>query len=423
MRNRQIKLLWISPMAPYNAVGHAGGKTDNFYVKSFSRDAQFDVTLLTYALGQEAPIVRKEFLECEIKAEIIEHPSSFVGRLFWKGMNAETVLNPFNRYAGLTRNQTAIRLMRRLNKIKKESGYTPDIIFLNWTQTVLLAKKIKAMFPHSRIVAVEVDVAFLGYKRHIVEAHNALLSKVWKYKYKKLKMLELQSLQITDKVIVNNSKDWELLVNEMIPSQRIFSLSPFYQPMFDVQRVEQPKRIILFYGAMNREENWKSAIWFIEKVLPKLNDTDIEFHIVGGNPNPILKRYQSERIKILGYVNDLKNVFAESLCLVAPLVLGAGIKVKILEALSAGIPTLTNGIGIEGIPALDGKHYFCCEEPKEYESVIRGLLNGVYDVQRMGSDAKQLVREHFDFHHDATRLKNMLLSLQSADDDLDGIKK
>ena len=55
--------------------------------------------------------------------------------------------------------------------------------------------------------------------------------------------------------------------------------------------------------------------------------------------------------------------------------------------------------------------------------MIRGLLNGVYDVQRMGSDAKQLVREHFDFHHDATRLKNMLLSLQSADDDLDGIKK
>ena len=129
MRNRQIKLLWVSPMAPYNAVGHAGGKTDNFYVKSFSRDAQFDVTLLTYALGQEAPIVRKEFLECEIKAEIIEHPSSFVGRLFWKGMNAETVLNPFNRYAGLTRNHTAIRLMRRLNKIKEESGYIPNILF------------------------------------------------------------------------------------------------------------------------------------------------------------------------------------------------------------------------------------------------------------------------------------------------------
>ena len=103
--------------------------------------------------------------------------------------------------------------------------------------------------------------------------------------------------------------------------------------------------------------------------------------------------------------------------------LGAGIKVKILEALSAGIPTLTNGIGIEGIPAIDGKHYFCCEDPKEYEAVIRGLLKGVYDVQRMGSDAKQLVREHFDFLHDAVMLKDMLLSLQNANEDLDGIKK
>ena len=87
----------------------------------------------------------------------------------------------------------------------------------------------------------------------------------------------------------------------------------------------------------------------------------------------------------------------ESLCLAAPLVLGAGIKVKILEALASGLPVLTNEIGIEGIPAVDGRDYFFCETPKEYADRIRGLLEQKHDVAMMAKNAKMLIQEHFDY--------------------------
>ena len=75
--------------------------------------------------------------------------------------------------------------------------------------------------------------------------------------------------------------------------------------------------------------------------------------------------FKPDVITVTGFVKEISKYFEQSLCLVAPLVLGAGIKIKVLEAMSAGLPVLTNQIGIEGIPAQNGIHYYYCERPQE----------------------------------------------------------
>jgi len=120
--NPPIKVLWVSPMAPYDEVRHAGGKTHNFYTKGFGNDPRFETTLLTYCVENEAAIVEEEFHACGIHTELIEHPTNKIGKLMWRMINAESVLNPWNRYAGLTRNQHAIRIKSRLRKLKA-AGY------------------------------------------------------------------------------------------------------------------------------------------------------------------------------------------------------------------------------------------------------------------------------------------------------------
>ena len=78
--------------------------------------------------------------------------------------------------------------------------------------------------------------------------------------------------------------------------------------------------------------------------------------------------------------------------------MGAGIKVKVLEGLSAGIPILTNNIGIEGIPAIDKKHYFHCETPEEYRDAINLLISGEVDLKKMEKEEKELISSTFDYH-------------------------
>lgn len=414
MKN-EIELLWVSPMAPYNAVKHAGGKTHNYYTKSFSSDRRFRLRLLTYCCRfEEAEIVSREYDNIGIDTELVVHPKSQLGKIFWRTINAETVLNPFNRYAGLTRNQYSIRIKNRINQLYK-SGYNPDIIILEWTQVNLFAKWIKKLFPYSKLIEIEVDYVYQNYCRRAQLEKGMLNKAIWDYKAKKMKKLELNSLRIADTVVVNNPKDLNMIKNDGI-TVPIIILAPYYQSMLASSRTFKigDNMDIIFYGAMDREENWKSAIWFIDKVLPLLIDLNVTFKVIGGNPNAKLRSYESANVHILGYVDDLKKEFATSMCMVAPLVLGAGIKVKILEGLSAGIPILTNQIGIEGIPAVDGQDFFLCETPRDYATSIREIVDGKVDMDLMEKAEKKLIKESYNLNKDEKKLHEFLVEINNA---------
>ena len=148
---------------------------------------------------------------------------------------------------------------------------------------------------------------------------------------------------------------------------------------------------------MGRNENYASAIWFIKNVLYKIKDPDVRLIILGSRPHPSLQKYAGNRVVITGFVDDIRPYFQHSLCLVAPLILGAGVKIKIIESLTAGLPILTNDIGIEGIPAEDGKSYYHCNTPDDYIEKIQFLLNNKSYAKVMSDNEKKLADEIYDY--------------------------
>lgn len=386
----QTKILWISMFAPVSVAPSAGSQTFNFYFKQFLKDDDFQLRLISCGKPKE-----KEAVENELKG--IEHyiiywPQSIKEKLK-NLMNIESKYNLFNRNAGLISNSDSEKV---LNKAKewKNSGYNPDIVILEWTNMVVLAKKIKILFPNSKIVASEHDVTFVGYERRS-SYYSGIKSLVWKLKYHWEKRKELEALKICDLVLPHNSDNAAILIENGIKESRVHGLVPFYNNMGACKRISN-HRDLLFFGAMARPENSLSAIWFIEKVMPRITDLDVRFVILGSNPPENLKAYANDRVLITGFVDSIEPFFQESMCLVAPLVLGAGIKVKILEALSSGIPVLTNDIGIEGIPAKNNEDYYHCVTPEDYEKVIRDLVGHRIDERRLEENAHILMKEKFD---------------------------
>ena len=179
---------------------------------------------------------------------------------------------------------------------------------------------------------------------------------------------------------------------------------PYFDDYSEVQRKIEG-RDILFFGAMSREENYLSAIWFVDNVMPKLQELNVRFLIAGSNPPEILKKKESKAVKILGYTSDMAKYFSSCICLVAPLKLGAGIKVKILEAMSAGIPVLTNEIGIEGIEAVNEKEYILCSSPDEYADSIRRLLSDRHLGEELSLNSKRFIKKKY---HMASRLDDLI---------------
>ena len=403
-----MKILWISYRVPYDSVPHAGGKIHNFYLKKLSKKTNYDIHLVSFYLNSEKEKIdldKTKIKNTLICRDDLEKKLSF----FQKIENYLIRLNPFNEKIDLIVNRFLKAALGKIECIC--TNKSPDLIILQWTQIVSMLHILKKKYPNAIIIAIEEDVTFLSLKRRYDYTKNIIHKFLLCVEIWKMKKIEKKCLEIADLTILNNKKDEKLLQNNGIDAN-VWVWTPFFQNMLPLDCSCSGKQI-LFYGAMSRPENYLSAIWFIEKVfIPKLEQSGFCFIVVGGNPHELIKKYDNgNSIRIVGFVDDISSYFEESLCLVAPLVMGAGVKIKVVEAMSAGIPVLTNEIGIEGIFAENGKDYLFCKTPEDYEESIIKLTNEIGLAKKLGENAKAFIRRNYDYERDAMTFYEKIASL------------
>jgi glycosyltransferase involved in cell wall biosynthesis len=112
---------------------------------------------------------------------------------------------------------------------------------------------------------------------------------------------------------------------------------------------------------------------------------------------------------VTGFVPDIRPYLAKSFCMVAPLLSGAGIKVKVIEVMSAGLPVLASGIAIEGIPAENGVHYLHCEKPEDYLDVFERVRQDRINLQAISDNAKKLINRCYDLEKSFASYKEAIL--------------
>ena len=383
-------VLWISPYAPYDKVSHAGGKTHNYYVKYLHQSNEFRIHLISLCLKKEKPLfdLDQYGISNQIKA-VDENIFQTILRIFY---NVPSVYYAKHKLCHTILSYQYHCLKKMLLKQRKQT--TPDIVIMQWTGAAFLLPEVKKWFPDSCVVVIEEDVAFLGHYRRYKKEQNPRVKRHKKQLYEQLKKTELALLKQSDVIVVNNEKDRDLLVNNAIAESKKQVLAPYYENYSKVDRSKTGKDII-YFGAMEREENHQAAMWLIKEVLPLITDEEVRIVVIGSNPLEELKKQESTRVVVKGYVEDVSSYLANGLCMAVPLQLGAGIKVKVLEGLSAGIPMLTNDIGMEGIPAKKEEEYYYCQTPLEYASVIEMLLHSKEERERICMAEKRFMQETY----------------------------
>ena len=211
-----------------------------------------------------------------------------------------------------------------------------------------------------------------------------------------MKNKEINALHNVDEVITLNMKDTNLLKKEL-KNMFIRTISPYFDNYNSVKR-ENIGPNIIYFGAMSRPENYNSAIWFIKHVLNKLPDI-FKFIIIGNSPDESLLKFRNERVVVTGYIDNIVPYLETALCFAAPIIMGAGIKIKILEAMSAGLPVLTNDFGIEGIPAKNEKDYIHCSTPEDYINAVIMLSTDLEKNRQIGLKSKQFIIQNFNYEN------------------------
>ena len=157
---------------------------------------------------------------------------------------------------------------------------------------------------------------------------------------------------------------------------------------------------ILFVAGFGHPPNISAALWFVSKIWPllTLKNPKLILHLVGSNPSQEIKNLASDSIKVTGYVTDnvLINYYKNARVAVAPLLYGAGIKGKVVEAMFHGVPVVTTPIGAQGLDA-SGESLFANQNPKEQIKEINKLLEDDNYWLNKSIKSKQFIKNNFTY--------------------------
>ena len=177
---------------------------------------------------------------------------------------------------------------------------------------------------------------------------------------------------------------------------------------------DEIKNSIIFWGALDFLPNHTAVKYFYKQVfLPYLNNKDIKWFIAGGKPSSdILKMGQIHKnITVMGYVDDLFQFAAKVPVMINPMVMGSGLKNKVLEAFALKRLVISNKMGIEGVVgAIPGIHYIHAENPDQIASAILYYLHTPNAGERIkiGKQARDLVMDRYTWNKVGKRFRKMV---------------
>lgn len=112
---------------------------------------------------------------------------------------------------------------------------------------------------------------------------------------------------------------------------------------------------LCYWGILSSPFNYTAIEILVNDIFPRLREksSDFTLEIIGPNPPRHLLQRSTEGIIFTGYVHDLMSKLSQMDLFVCPLLLGTGVKNKILQSIACGLPILTTAIGAEGIEGIE----------------------------------------------------------------------
>ena len=168
-----------------------------------------------------------------------------------------------------------------------------------------------------------------------------------------------------------------------------------------------PPCSVVFVGAMDYNANEDAVIWFADHVWPSAMQRfpELRFTIVGRKPTPgVTALTDRPGIEVSGTVPDVRPYYENALAMVVPLRWGSGTRLKILEAMAAGVPVISTTLGAEGLEASHGQEILIADSPEEMLEAIAALRDSPELRTRLADLGRRLAISKYDWAIPGERL-------------------
>jgi GT2 family glycosyltransferase len=182
------------------------------------------------------------------------------------------------------------------------------------------------------------------------------------------------------------SEDEAESVRVMAPGVSAHAVVPYCFETFGAARPAPDNREMLFVAGFGHSPNEDAACWLVAEVLPlvRARIPDATLSIVGSNPTARVRGLAGEAVRLMADVADdvLYTCYRSSRVAVVPLRCGAGVKLKVVEALKEGLPLVTTPVGAQGLPGIVDVASVCSDAASFADAVCQLLLDDALWQQR-----------------------------------------
>ncbi len=295
--------------------------------------------------------------------------------------------------------QGKIDIQRTAFNLLKSYFVSPCLnVFRNYSKN--FQSKINSLAEKADVILVDHYEVFQyvppNFKGKIVmHTHNAefmlwqRMSELTKYPIKKL-ILKLEAIRVKQyeaaifgksDLIYSTPSDIDLYEKSGLPINKhavTYHLGNDTLLKLPDLKFTSTEKALTFIGTLSWEPNIDGICWFIDNCWSKIQQTHsgVKLYILGSKANErILKSANNDpNIVFTGFVQDLDTYLQKTRVYIAPLRFGSGMKVKVLEGLYRGTPTVTTAVGAEGLDLVNNKNSFIADNTNDFVACCLTLL-------------------------------------------------
>lgn len=359
-----MRTLYVSPRQAWPVV--SGAKLRDFHLARALGEAG-ELSWVFYQSPGDPPLTAAELPFCR-RWQAVPRPPLYTPAKLVRGLSSRWSLPVVN----YTSPQMTVALRQLLQQHRFDAIHVDSVHMAACVEAALPPGTVLPIFYNWHNIESEL-------MRRYSASAAALPRRLYaRFTAAKLERDEARILNTADGHIVCSQREQELL-SRQAPESRIaviengvdaeFFSSP---PLPEVHRNR-----LVFVGSMSYHANADAAMWFAREVWPGLHQRfqGWTLTLVGSDPGEAVRALAGiAGVEVTGTVPDVRPYYQTAFAAVVPLRTGGGTRLKILEALAAGVPVISTAEGAEGLAVQPDREFLLAQDAGQWLPLLESLL-------------------------------------------------
>jgi glycosyltransferase involved in cell wall biosynthesis len=169
----------------------------------------------------------------------------------------------------------------------------------------------------------------------------------------------------------------------------------------------------VFVGGTTWYPNLDGLSWLTSDILPAMRTAGVNGGVtwVGRVTDAHRAAYAQPEIQFTGYVDDIRPHVQSAACFIAPLRVGGGTRLKLLDAWAMGAPVVATRLACEGLQAVDGENILLADDPQAFVGAMARVMSDRALSARLGSAGRLTAERTYSWDVIGKRMRDLYLDL------------